>query len=226
MIFLEILKIIATALFSVVTMFIIAKLIGRKQISQLEFFDYINGITIGSIAAELATELENPLRPFIAMAVYGVIAVVLNFITNKVPPARKIINGEPIIIMNGGIIYKQNLKKGKLDLNEFLCLCRQEGYFNINDIQTAVFEYNGKLTVLPKAAKRPVNPTDINIFPPTETINTEIIMDGKVMTANLKRLGLSYEWLQKELKCQGYKNTKDILLGICDSNNQVTFFKN
>lgn len=221
----DIVKIILTTLLSVISMFVIAKIIGRKQMSQLEFFDYVNGITIGSVAAELATELENPIRPFIAMLLYGLIAVTLSIITNKMPSARKIINGEPIIIMNNGKIYKQNLKKSKLDLNEFLCLCRQEGYFNITDIQTAVFEYNGKLTVLPKAAKRPVNPTDINVIPPAETPNTEIIMDGKIMTANLKRLGLDRDWLQKELKCQGYKNAENILLGICDGNNQVTFFE-
>ena len=144
----EILKVVLTSLLSVVSLFIIAKILGHKQISQLDFFDYITGITIGSIAAELATELEKPFKPLIAMLVYGVVAVALTLIVSKFPKSRKFINGTPTIIMNNGKIYRKNMKKAKLDLTEFMVLCRQEGYFNLDDIQTAVFEYNGRLKAL------------------------------------------------------------------------------
>lgn len=221
----EIIKVILTSVLSAATLFIIAKIIGHKQMSQLDFFDYITGITIGSIAAELATELEEPLKPLIAMVVYGTITVSLTIITSKLPKTRKFINGTPTIIMSGGKIYRKNLKKAKLDLSEFMVMCRQEGYFNLNDISTAIFEYNGRLTVLPKATKRPVNPTDMNIIPPAETINTEVIMDGRILEENLKRLGLNIDWLNKELKCQGYKNAKEIFLGVCDNNNELTLYE-
>jgi uncharacterized membrane protein YcaP (DUF421 family) len=137
--------------------------------SQLDFFDYITGITIGSIAAELATNLEEPWKALIAMVVYGIITVILTTITNKLPKARKFINGTPTIIMNNGKIYKENMKKAKLDLTEFMVLLRQEGYFNLDDVGTAIFEYNGRLTVLPVSAKRPVTPYDMNL-----TINLNI----------------------------------------------------
>lgn len=139
----EILKVALTSVFSAVTLFIIAKIIGHKQMSQLDFFDYITGITIGSIAAELATEIEEPLKPFVAMIVYGAITFILSVATRKMPRIRKFVNGTPTIIMNNGKIYRKNLKKAKLDLSEFMVMCRQEGYFNLNDIQTAIFEYNG-----------------------------------------------------------------------------------
>lgn len=221
----EIIKVILTSILSAVTLFVIAKVMGHKQMSQLDFFDYITGITIGSIAAELATELEKPWKPLIAMLIYGIITVILTTLTSKLPKIRKFINGTPTIVLNNGKLYRKNMKKAKLDLSEFMVMCRQEGYFNLNDIQTAVFEYNGRLTVLPKATKRPVNPTDINIIPTPEKICTEIIMDGRILEDNLKRMGLDINWLQKELEVQGYKNPKQIFLGICDENNQLTLYE-
>ncbi|MBR4123393.1 MAG: DUF421 domain-containing protein [Clostridia bacterium] len=220
----EILKLVLTSVLSAVALFIIAKIIGHKQMSQLDFFDYITGITIGSIAAELATELEKPWKPLVAMVIYGTITIVLTFLTNRFPRTRKFINGTPTIIMNNGKIYRQNMKKAKMDLSEFMVMCRQEGYFNLNDIQTAIFEYNGRLTVLPKATKRPVNPTDMNIVPLPESINTEVIMDGRILDENLRRLGLDANWLKKELECNGYKTAKEIFLGLCDDNKQLTLF--
>ena len=221
----EIVNVILTSILSAAALFIIAKIMGHKQMSQLDFFDYITGITIGSIAAELATELETPLQPLIAMAVYGIIAVGLTLITSKLPKARKFINGTPTIIMNNGKIYRKNMKKAQLDLSEFMVMCRQEGYFNLNDIETAIFEYNGRLTILPKALKRPIIPEDMGISPKSEGINTELIMDGRIMGENLKRMGLNEKWLKNQLAAQGYKSEKEIFLGICDSNNKLTLFE-
>lgn len=222
----EILKVALTSLLSAVALFVIAKFIGHKQISQLDFFDYITGITIGSIAAELATELEEPLKPLVAMIVYGTITVILSAIASKFPKTRKFINGTPTIIMNGGKIYRQNMKKAKIDLSEFMMMCRQEGYFNLSDIQTAIFEYNGRLTVLPVSTKRPINPEDVNLAPQSEYISTEVIMDGRVLDENLRRMGLDIKWLEKQIKEQGYKNTDEIFLGLCDQSHQLTLYKN
>ena len=221
----EIIKVILTSVLSAAALFFIAKIMGHKQMSQLDFFDYITGITIGSIAAELATELEKPWKPLIAMVVYGMVAVILTAVTNKFLRARKFINGTPTIIMNNDKIYRKNMKKAKIDLSEFMVMCRQEGYFNISDIQTAVFEYNGKLTILPKSTKRPVTPKDMNIIPPEEFINTEVIIDGRIMDENLKRMGLNTVWLEQKIKEQGYKNAKEVFLGLCDNKNNLTLYK-
>ena len=221
----EVLQVVLASLFSAVILFIIAKVIGHKQVAQLEFFDYITGITIGSIAAELATTLDKPWwKPTISMLVFGSITVALSIITRRFAKSRKFINGTPTIIMNDGKLYRENMKKAKLELSEFLLLCRQEGYFNLNDIQTAVFEYNGKLSILSVSTKRPLNPEDMELNPKPEHIGTEIIMDGRVMGDNLKRKGLNDDWLQKELKKQGYKSTKEIFLGICYDEDQLTLF--
>lgn len=218
-------KVILTSLLSAVVLFIIAKILGHKQVAQLDFFDYITGITIGSIAAEMATELEEPWKPFIAMIVYGVIAFALSIFSSKFARSRKYINGTPTIIMDKGKLYRENMKKAKLDLSEFMMMCRQAGYFNLNDIQTAVFEYNGKLSVLPVSGKRPMNPTDMNLSPAPESICTEVIMDGRILDENLHRMGLNKEWLKKQLEEQGYKKAEEIYLGVCDNQNQLTLFK-
>lgn len=221
----EILKVTLTALLSAAALFVIAKIMGHKQMSQLDFFDYITGITIGSVAAELATELEEPWKPLIAMLVYGAVTFVLTLLTSKLPKTRKFINGTPTIIMNNGKLYRRNMKKAKLDLSEFMVMCRQEGYFNLNDIQTAVFEYNGRLTILPVSSKRPLNAADMNLSPKPEYISTEVIMDGRVLEENLKRMGLDSKWLENQLKSQGYKSAKEIYLGVCDENKQLSLFK-
>lgn len=220
----DFIKLILTSLLSVVSLFLIAKIMGHKQVAQLDFFDYINGITIGSIAAELATDLEDPWKPLIAMLIYGMTAVGLSLAANKFPKLRKYINGTPTILMNNGKLYRKNMKKAKLDLSEFLSMCREQGYFDLNDVQTAIFEYNGKLTILPKSANRPITPADIELQPEPDHINTEIIMDGRIMGENLRRMGLDLTWLQKQIKAQGYHDAKEIFLGLCDNNNRLSLF--
>ena len=210
----EIIKVILTALLSVIALFIITKLMGHKQVAQLDFFDYVCGITIGSIGAELATELEEPEKPLIALAIYGVASMVLNLIAHKIPRTRKYINGTPTILMNDGKLYRKNLHQAKLDLSEFLLLCREQGYFDLDEIQTAVFEHNGKLSILPKAANRPATPEDLKITAKATHIGVEVIMDGRVMGENLSRIQRDMNWLTKQLKLQGYKDAKEIFLGV------------
>ncbi len=210
----DIIKVILTSLLSVAALFVITKIMGHKQVAQLDFFDYVSGITIGSIGAELATELEAPEKPLIALVIYGLASLILNLITHKIPRTRKYINGTPTILMNGGKIFRKNLKKAKLDLSEFMLLCREQGFFDLDEIQTAIFEHNGKLSILPKAAKRPIVPEDLKITVKATHIGVEVIMDGRVMGENLSRMGRDANWLEKQLKLQGYKDAKKIFLAI------------
>ena len=223
----DIFKVIITALLSVASLFVITKMMGHKQVAQLDFFDYINGITIGSIAAELATELEEPYKPLIALCIYGIVSIILSLVAQKLPRTRKYINGTPTILMNSGKIYRQNLKKSKLDLSEFMLLCREQGYFNLDEIQTAVLEHNGRLSIFPKAANRPITPADLSITVTPSYIGTEVIMDGRIMGENLRRLGADEKWLKTQIKAQGYYDAKDILLGIYrKENDTLTLYPN
>ena len=152
-----------TTLGSFTAIFLAAKFIGHKQIAQLDFFDYITGITIGSIAAEMATELEQPWKPLTAIAIYAGVTFLLSVVTNKFPRTRRYLYGSSTILMDQGKLYRENLKKAKLDLEEFLVMCRQQGYFDLTSIQTAIFEFNGRLTILPVSTQRPVTPSDMEL---------------------------------------------------------------
>ena len=210
----EISKIVLSSLLSVGALFVVTKIMGHKQISQLDFFDYVSGITIGSIGAELATELEAPHKPLVALIFYCSVSVALDMLTSKYPKTRKYVNGTPTILMCNGKLYRDNLKKAKLDLSEFLLLCREQGYFELADIETAVFEHNGRLSVLPRSASRPVTRDDMGISVKRAEIGTEIIMDGRIMGENLRRIGRDAKWLNALLRAQGYKEAKEIFLCI------------
>ncbi|MBQ8372227.1 MAG: DUF421 domain-containing protein [Clostridia bacterium] len=210
----EILKVVLTALLSVAALFAIAKIMGHKQVAQLDFFDYVSGITIGSIGAELATNLEDPWKPLIALGIYGGVSMLLSLLTHKYPKTRKYINGTPTILLNGGKLYRKNLKQAKLDLSEFMLLCREQGYFDLEEIQTAIFEHNGRVSILPKSANRPATPEDLKITAKATHIGVEVIMDGRVIDENLSRMGLDLNWLEKQLKSQGKASVKEIFLGI------------
>ncbi|MCI7704033.1 MAG: DUF421 domain-containing protein [Clostridiales bacterium] len=221
----EFAKIVLSSLLSYAALFICAKVIGRKQISQLNFLDYITGITIGSIAAELASDLENTWKPLAAMGVYALLTWLLSLIGKRAARSRKFLDGTPTIIMQNGKLYRSNMKKAKLDLSEFMVMCREQGYFNLADIHTAVFEYNGKLTILPVSKKRPVTPEDMKLSPEQETLSTEVIMDGRILEENLQRMGLNAAWLDKQLRTQGVHDAKAVFLGLYDAQNKLTLYK-
>lgn len=214
-----------TALLSFFYLLVIAKLMGHRQISQLDAFDYITGITVGSIAAELATELEKPMKPIVAMAVYGILTLIMSYVTMRVPRSRKFIEGTPTILFHNGKLYRENLKKAKLDLSEFLAMCRQQGYFDLQQIYSAVFEHNGSLSILPRETDRPATPKDLDLEPQQSTFFTEIIMEGRVLEGNLRRMGKEEKWLKEQLKQQGFHSPKEVFLGLCDQNDQVTLYR-
>lgn len=220
----EILQVLITSAVSLAVLFLLTKLMGNKQVSQLSMFDYIIGISIGSIAAEMATELENPENPLAAMIVYGVIAFLVSVISQRSTKVRKVMSGRPLVIMDNGIIYRENLKKARIDLSDFLTQCRTSGYFDLNQIQTAVMEYNGAISFLPVSKYRPATPSDMDIQPEQEYLQITVIMDGHINKRNLKLSGNNEVWLTKQLHLQGYNNSSDVLLALCDNNNKLTVF--
>lgn len=212
---------------SVFFLFILTKIMGNKEISQLSMFDYIIGITIGSIAAEMSTALESDfMQPLLAMAIYAITSVIISVLSCKSLKFRRLISGPSLILFDNGEIYKKNFKKAKLDINEFLMLCRTSGYFNLSDIQTAIMEVNGKISFLPKSEKRPSNPTDFNIMPIQERITVNVILDGQILKENLYYTGNDELWLQKNLVSQNIKNVSDVFLATCDYNNCLSIYLN
>lgn len=221
----DILYVIMLSVGSIVALFILTKLMGYRQLSEMSMFDYIIGITFGSIAAEMSTALEDDYKsPLVAMAVYAIFSLALSFISEKSYIGRKIIAGKPVILINNGEISEKNLRKAKIDMSELLVQCRVNGYFDISKIETAVLEGNGKISFLPKAAERPITPNDLGLKPKDEYMVANLIIDGNVMENNLKHSGKNEKWLNSQLSANGVKNIKDVLLATCDIDNNFTVY--
>ena len=214
------LKIFVFSISSAAVLFLLAKIMGNKQLSQLNLFDYITGITIGSLAAEMATGLDqDPFQSILAMAVYAGLDCVLSVITEKSIKARRVIVGQPRVLLHEGKLYRENLKKAKLEINDFLTLCRINGYFSLDEIETAVLEFNGNISFLPSVKSRPVTPEDLSLSPRQQKPMFNVIMDGKVMEENLASAGKDREWLKKQLHAQGFADENDVFLATCDGEN-------
>ncbi|MBD5533914.1 MAG: DUF421 domain-containing protein [Lachnospiraceae bacterium] len=221
----DLLQIVILSVASIVTLFILTKLMGYRQMSQMSMFDYINGITIGSIAAEMATALdENPLHGIVAMTVYALIAVLLSFLSMKSIKLRRLIVGRPVILLNNGSIYEKNLRKAKIDINEFLTQCRVAGYFDISKLQSAVLEADGRISFLPLSTERPLTAADVKLSPEQETMTANVVIDGHIMQKNLLHTGKDETWLHRQLKAQGTDNIRDVLLASVDMQNKLTVF--
>ncbi|MCH5211086.1 MAG: DUF421 domain-containing protein [Oscillospiraceae bacterium] len=221
----EFIKIILTSVGSIIAMFISTKITGKKQMSELSMFDYINGITIGSIAAEMATSLEGDVYyPLTAIAVYTIVMWLISYISEKSVKCRRILAGKAILLMENGKIYQKNFKKSNIDINDFLAQCRINGYFKLDDIDTAILEENGKVSILPKAGARPVTTQDLALSVTQDTIMYTVIADGHILEENLKRAGKNKQWLEKELYKNKVSNINDVFIAECDRDNLLFVF--
>lgn len=200
----QILEYIIVPIISLVVLFIITKMMGYRQVSQLNMYDYINGITIGSIASELVMGgFDNILQPLIAMIVYAIVIITLSKLAASSLKLRKIIDGEAVVLYENNQIYNEELEKAKLDIDEFLMQCRIAGYFNLNELQTVVLETNGSFSFFPKEKYRPVVVDDLNIKINKVKLPTVLVKEGKIFYENLKTIGQNEKWLENELNIQG-----------------------
>ncbi len=205
------LQTVLAAILSIAAMFIITKCIGCRQMSQMSLFDYVNGITIGSIGAELATALPHEiLDPLIAMIVYGGISILLAWITNKSRRVAGIINGRPLILLRNGKLIKKSFKKARLDVDEFIMHCRSAGYFELDQVECVILEANGKLSIMPKSEHRPLTPQDMGVTVEKATLYTAVIMDGIVDWNRLREEGLDQKWLDKQLHAMDISSPKEV----------------
>ena len=221
----QILYIIILSIASIVELFILCKLMGYRQLSQLSMFDYVNGITIGNIAAEMATSLDDSfVEPLIAMIVYAMAALLLSWWSSKSIRARRIISGKPTLLLNNGKLFEKNFRKAKIDLNEFLSQCRINGYFDISELESAILEENGHISFLPKSGNRPLTPGDMQLTPERDSLVANLIIDGHIMPHNLKASGKDEKWLTGQPKTYGISDVKDVFLATCDLNQKFTVY--
>lgn len=209
-------KVFLSSIFSIAAMFFSTKVIGNKQMSQLNMFDYINGITIGSVAADMSIHLDNNIfYPLIAIAVYTISIAVINKLGAKFIGLRRFFTGKSIILMDNGKLYYNNFKTAKLDLNEFLTQCRINGFYNLDEIETAMLEQNGMVSFMQKSVSRPVNADNMNLTVSAERPFFCVVSDGKILYENLQQAGLCENELIMQLQASNL-NACDLFAAFYD----------
>jgi predicted membrane protein len=221
----DMLKVLILSVASFAVLFVLTKLMGYRQISEMSFFDYVVGITIGSVAAEMATNIDTQWwRGIIAMAVYALFEILLPWISRKSVRARSFISGKPVVLIKNGQIDKNALKKAHLDINDLLASARGQGYFSLSDIDGAIMETSGKVSFLPTPQMRQLNPKDFNFSPMHTGLCTNLVLDGKIMYSNLKETGIDERKLNKILADRQVR-LKDVLLLTVNEAGQTEIYK-
>lgn len=225
-IMLELGDIVLRSFLSIIVLFLITELMGKKQLSQLNMFDYIIGISIGSIAASLSVDKSiNYLDGALCIVIYGGTAALISFLTTKSVVLRRFFTGVPNVLMDDGEIIYNNLKKSRLDVNDLLQLARENGYYDLSQIKYSILEPSGKISFLPKSKYIPLTPNDMKIKISDNGLCSNLVIDGHLMINNIKFIGKSEDWVIKRLNKMGYDDISELLLVTCNNKEQLTVYK-
>jgi uncharacterized membrane protein YcaP (DUF421 family) len=218
----EWLEVITRTLFAVVVLFFLTKLLGKRQVSQLSFFEYITGITIGSLAAYISLDTDKTWHlGLIALIVWVAVSLGIEFLQIKSKKARDFIDFKSTVLIKDGKILEENLKKERLTTDELLEELRKKDVFRVADVEFAIMESDGAINVLLTKENQPLTPKDLGVTVPPEKETLAVIMDGEVLDQPLDSMGLTRGWLQGKLELLGV-NTQDVFLGQVDSYGEVT----
>lgn len=191
----------------------LTRLLGKKQLSNLTFFNYVTGITIGSIAANMVTLPTNDyLKDLLSLVIWCSLTMIISYISLKSGKIRVILDGQPTIIIKHGKIDRKALKRTMLNIDDLTMMIRQIHIFSIAEIDFAILEPNGTLSILKKPEFQETQKRDIKIYPSTpKYIPIEIIADGTLLKRNLLEVGKSKDWLLQELKKANIHAIEDVL---------------
>ena len=196
----------------------LTRIMGRKMISQITFFDFVVGVIVGSVAANLSVSSTNPIVSGITvLIVLTLITVTIDFSNIKNILSRKLTNSEPVAVVENGKIIVKNLEKTRLPLDNLMMLLREKNTFNIADVEFAIFETDGKLSVLKKSQKQPVTPSDLNIPTAYAGLTKDIIIDGEIMDENLEDAKLDKVWLMAKLKDNNFNRIEEVFYAGLDT---------
>ena len=209
-----------------IILFLITKCMGKKQVSQMNIYDYLIGITIGSVAADISLDLEKDIiAGIISLIIFGLSGVLVTYLTLKNIGFRRIFTGTPTILIDKGKIIEKNLSKEGIDINNLQEEARQQGYFDLSKINYAILETNGKISFLAKSLHEVVTRKDMNIKAKDEPLCANIIIDSTLLENNLTYMNKDKKWLDKELNKKGYKDYNNILLLTLNTNGEMIIYQ-
>lgn len=196
----------------------LTRIMGKKQLSQLTFFDYVVGITIGSIAATMSVDKNIQIsNGVVSLAVWGLFPIILGFLGMKSRKFIQLTDGRPSILIKNGEVLEESMKKNQIVIDELMMLLREKGVFKVDDIEMAILETNGELSVMKKTDLEPITPRLLGMKVTLEHAPSLLIVDGHILNKNLSTLGYSKKWLMKEIEKQGAQSLNDIFMAQVDS---------
>ncbi|MFD2613974.1 DUF421 domain-containing protein [Paenibacillus gansuensis] len=189
---------------------VLCRLLGRKVLSQFNFFDFASAITIGALTSQIAIPSKDWKQAALAVGIFTVLTLLLDYLIQKSPGLRSLVNSKPKMVIYKGQIDSQQLRKARLNLDELLTILRQKNVFHPGDVYCAILETDGQLSVLPKSDKMPITPSDLNRKPPEKGMMNDVIKDGNIITKNLRHAGYDDKWLQQKLREQGVQSIGEV----------------
>lgn len=218
----EYLLILIRSIASFLVLLALTRIMGKKQLSQLTFFDYVVGITIGSIAATMSVDQNIKIsNGLVSLIIWGMVPILLGYIGLKSRSFLRLTDGRPNIVIKEGQVLEQTMKKNQLAIDELMMLLREQGVFKIQDVAMAVMETNGKLSIMKKSAVEPVTPQSLGLKVPNEQAPALLIVDGHLLEKNMSALNLSKQWIMQEIKKQGANDETEVFLAQVDSNKNL-----
>lgn len=211
-VFMELYNLLLRVTLGFLVLFLLTRIMGRKEISQMTFFNFVSAIAIGEIAASLVVDPELSIRNgIIALAGWSFFTLLMGYVDIKSISARKLLVGEPVILIKEGKIMEQSLRKSRLDLDSLRAMLREKDVFSMEEVEYAIFETNGTLSVMKKHTQQSLTKGDMKVEKKKVfTLPTGVVLDGNIITENLEKLDLTTEWLLQELQTAGIKSASDV----------------
>lgn len=207
----DMLPMLYETVFGIFALFILTKLLGKTQISQLTAFDFIAAVVLGELVGNALFDKKTGILDIAyVIFLWGIILYLIELITQKFKGTRFILEGKPSLIMHKGDIIYEEMRKNKIDINELQHLLRMKDVFALQEVEYAVLETDGTLSVLKKAAYQTPNKKDLNVSPTEPQMAMTLINDGEIIGDNLAEANVTEVWLFDELKRQGYEEIKKV----------------
>lgn len=204
------------------TLVVLTRFAGKKQLSQATFMDFVTAIAVGDIAGEKLSDPQHPLLPWLlGTTLWFALAFAMDVLVVKNRVLGKLIEGEPTVLIENGRILEKNLFKNFLRVDDLMALLREKGFFNPSEVEYAIFETDGTLSVLPRSQYRPVQPRDLQLSTEYEGVPREVLIEGRPVPSNLKELGLDEAWLAGELAKQGHPHLDEIFFASIDTQGKL-----
>lgn len=220
----ELNNVILRTIIVIIIIFVLIKLMGKKQISQMSMFDYIIGITIGSTVADISLDIEkNFFAGIINLLIFGISDIIVSLLSLKSIKLRNFLNGRETPLIENGKINKENMSKNKITINILQSQARLLGYFNLDEINNAILEPNGMISFEPKEKEKPTTKKDAGISSKDKGLVYNLIVDGEIIKENLEHSQKTEKWLHQQLKVQG-KKLHDILLLTIDGEEKINIY--